>query len=288
MSIFKSSLKSIFSVIYKLRARRKLRKLDSVNVSAVQKIVGAVGAVLNNDLSSDEQKWVDKIESVRRVLANDSTELSFTDYGAGSGGLNRTEDEMSEGVVISKTVSSVCKASKPAFFARILFKIVREFKPVTLVELGTCVGISAAYQAAALKLNGEGNIATIEGAQSLASLSRKNLEGLGLDNVTVICGKFQDKLEGLFKSSRSIDYVFIDGHHDEEATMTYFRSFLPYLSQRAIIIFDDISWSRGMRRAWNRVIENKNIKVAVDLRSIGICLIDREIPTNYVFRVPLI
>ena len=68
------------------------------------------------------------------------------------------------------------KGSKHYFWSLLLFKLIREFKPLNSVELGTCLGISGAYQAAAQKLNKSGRLITLEGAKSLASLAEKNLQ----------------------------------------------------------------------------------------------------------------
>ena len=195
---------------------------------------------------------------------------------------------MYNGVVSTTSVSSVSGASVPYFWALILFKLVGEFKPSSCIELGTSVGISAAYQAAAQKLNNKGRITSLEGAASLASLSDKNLQKLGLDNTVVVKGRFQDNLEKVLNEKKPIDYAFIDGHHDEKATISYFESFIPYLSRKAMIVFDYISWSDGMCRAWDKIVENENVKIVVDLRKIGICVLDNNMENKFGFRIPLI
>ena len=66
--------------------------------------------------------------------------------------------------------------------------------------------------------------------------------------MTVITGRFQDVLDDTLADLREVDYVFIDGHHDEKATLDYFNRIYPFLSKNAIVLFDDISWSEGMKR----------------------------------------
>jgi hypothetical protein len=66
---------------------------------------------------------------------------------------------MNRGKVVTRTVGEVSKgASKPYFWSLLLFKLIRKFRPSICLELGTCLGISASFQAAALKLNGIGKI----------------------------------------------------------------------------------------------------------------------------------
>jgi predicted O-methyltransferase YrrM len=193
---------------------------------------------------------------------------------------------MSDGIVISKQVKDFCNGSKPPFWAKILFRLIRKFGSVSAVELGSCLGISAAYQAAAQKINGAGKITTLEGAVSLSALTQKHLQQLGLDNATVVQGRFQDNLNSVLQENRPVDYAVIDGHHEEKATIAYFTQILPYLAEEAVIVFDDISWSPGMRKAWEKIVENDQVKIAVDLVSIGICIIDGRIEGKQIYRLP--
>jgi predicted O-methyltransferase YrrM len=150
------------------------------------------------------------------------------------------------------------------------------------------LGISGAYQASAQKLNQKGDIVTLEGAESLASLARKNFHSLGLDNARVVTGRFQDTLDRVLIEYEPIDYAFIDGHHDEEATITYFQQILPHISEKSILIFDNISWSKGMRRAWKKIQEHEKVKISLDMRTWGICVLDEDIRKKISFQIPLL
>lgn len=200
-----------------------------------------------------------------------SEELEIVDYGAGSSDSKLTEEEMYRGRVIRRTIGQICSvASRTDQTALLLFRLVRELKPRTAIELGTNVGISACYQAAALKLNGAGKLVTLEGASSLASVAARNFTHLGLGNVEVVRGRFQDTLSKVLSDHSPVDYAFIDGHHDEEATLKYFHAFAPTLSDTAVVVFDDISWSGGMARAWEAIRRHEQVRVSVDLGSMGI------------------
>ena len=43
-------------------------------------------------------------------------------------------------------------------------RLVRELRPHSCLELGTGVGVSAGYQAAAMELNGVGRLLTLDGS----------------------------------------------------------------------------------------------------------------------------
>ena len=107
--------------------------------------------------------------------------------------------------------------------------------------MGAAVGISAAYQAAALALNGRGTFTTLEGAEPLADIARDNLRRLGLGMVQVVVGRFEDTLDAVLERRRPVDYVFVDGRHDRQATLAYFEQTSPFLAETAFLIFDDIA-----------------------------------------------
>ena len=273
---------------YRYQAEIKLSQLRNIKKPKADKIVNAIHDALKNNLEPEEKKWVDRIEEKRRVLNSSSTKISITDFGAGKPNIARAEAEMYQGVNRDTTVGETCRiASKPYFWSLLLFKLIREFKPSNSIELGTCLGISGAYQAAAQKLNKSGRLITLEGAKSLASLAEKNFQQLGLDNAYVVSGRFQDNLDRVLTENKPVDYAFIDGHHDEKATISYFEKFMPYLSKNSIIVFDDISWSDGMRHAWKKIENNKVVKISLDLKVIGICVFDENIDEKYSFRIPI-
>jgi predicted O-methyltransferase YrrM len=269
--------KSPFKILLRLKTRSAISRLCNETDGVLNLLGDALKETLKNDVSQEEKLWIDKIESLREELNSSATKISIVDYGAGTPRLRLTDEEMYAGRVVNKTIGKVCRnSSKSYFWSLLLFKLIRKFKPSFCLELGTCFGISASFQAAALKLNGMGKIVTLEGAEPLAALAKEHFHVLGLDNVSVVAGKFQDTLKDVLDAYVSVNYAFIDGHHDEKATLAYFRQIIPFLSGRALLIFDDISWSAGMKRAWNTIRADERIKISLDLKQIGVCIIDNE------------
>lgn len=267
----------------RVRSARKLKRLSVSDGPGSAMLARAIEETLRNELGLGEQQWIERIESVRAQLRNDDTRISVTDYGTGGAATGRSDGTMYQGVVQNWPVSQVCNASMPPRYALLLFKLVRMFQPGRMLELGTCLGISAAYQAAAGKLNGDGRLVTMEGAPALASISRSNLEKLDLDNASVVSGRFQDNLERALADLGGVDYVFIDGHHDEIATIDYFETIVPHCTEESVVVLDDISWSEGMRRAWTTISSRSGVGTAVDLGKIGICVLRRNSTAETVF-----
>lgn len=253
-----------------------------------ESITPSVRGALKREWTREERSWIDRIERLRGEMNASSAQLTRTDYGAGNPESHCTPEQMQAGVETADTVGHVSRvASKPPFWCGLLFQLIRTVHPRSCIEMGTAVGISAAYQGAALRLNGDGGLVTLEGATSLAKIATNNLQELGLDTVDVVVGRFQDTLPTVLATRQPVDYVFVDGHHDERATVAYFEQILPYLADIALVVFDDIAWSDGMKRAWHRIAHHEGVEVAVDLGPVGLCVIDRSASGQRYFRIPL-
>ncbi|MGH9629104.1 MAG: O-methyltransferase [Bryobacteraceae bacterium] len=267
MNILQQLRSSTGRLYHAVNARRTLSGLTGTNPQLATAMIDAI----SGKTSEAEEAWIGRIEDLRRRLTASCEELEITDYGAGSGDSHLTEEQMYRGRVIQRTIGEICTlTSRTERTALLLFRLVRELKPRTCIELGTSLGISACYQAAALKLNGAGKLVTLEGANSVASVATRNFAELALDNIEIVRGPFQDTLDGVLSSHPAVDYAFIDGHHDEAATIRYFNLFLPALTSNAVVVLDDIRWSDGMKSAWAAIRWHERVRVSVDLGSMGL------------------
>ncbi|HEU0302323.1 MAG TPA: class I SAM-dependent methyltransferase [Longimicrobium sp.] len=255
-----------------LAARRRVAGMLRRATGDTVPLLRAVEAALRGDASAEERAWMERIERLRRRLLAIDLPLTLVDYGAGAPELALSAEEMYAGRAVTRTLAEVCRGgSKPPFWAGVLFHLVRQVRPASCVELGTCLGISAAYQAAALGLNGRGRMTTLEGAEKVAELAGLHLEELGLDGIaTVVTGRFQDTLAEVLRERAPVDYAFIDGHHDEHATLGYFGQIHPHLAESALVVFDDVAWSAGMRRAWTALQADERIRTVLDLGAVGV------------------
>ena len=267
MNILKNWIKNILWKIWMYRGMQSIKQLDD----SANKIRRAIRETIFHTIDSEEKIWINRIEQIRKQFAGNPTPITILDFGAGDPDSQRSEEEMTSGTTSITTYGEICLGSKPELWSLLLLKLIRMIQPNLAIELGTCIGISAAYQSAAQRLNGKGRLITIEGSEAIAGLAKKNIESLHLDNIDILCGTFKEVLPQIFEKTSAVDYVFIDGHHDEEATIAYFEYLLPYLSPEAILVFDDISWSSGMRRAWEKIRKHSAVTFAVDLKMIGIC-----------------
>jgi len=288
MNIINRILRKINKLYQKnYKNKSEFKKMVKNGDDLLNSVKKSLVSVINRELSQEELKWIQKIENLRKKLKESSVEIEVINFGAGSPESELSTEDMFKGRTSQETISQICHASVPYLYGLLLFKIIRNSKPANSLELGTCLGMSTSYIASALEINNKGKITTIEGAPSLSVIAKENLEILELQRVSTEIGRFQDVLDDILKNMKTIDYAFIDGHHDEIATIEYFNKIFPFLSQNAIIMFDDINWSKGMKNAWNIIKRDKRIKFTVDLYKLGICVVSTSLRNKNMFKVNL-
>ena len=213
------------------------------------------------------------VEKLRLQLESDHTILLLDDLGAGSAVMKENR----------RTIASIAKHSlKSRKLAQLLFRVVNYYQPVNIIELGTALGLTTAYLAAA---NGSGRVFTIEGATALANIARKNFERLNLFNTKLSEGDFDALLPGLLNDIARVDLAFIDGNHRLEPTMRYFELLLRHSNENTILIFDDIHWSEEMETAWKKIQSHPSVTCTIDLFFLGLVFFRREFKSKQNFAI---
>ena len=198
------------------------------------------------------------IEAQRKKLFNDDSLIQVTDLGAGSH-LNKNR---------TKKVKQIAKnALKNPRLAQLIYRLAKDNQPKSIIELGTCLGITSAYLSKACP---EADVITIEGCPETAKVAYRNFQELGLDNVELRVGNFDTLLPDVIEQESKLDFVYVDGNHRKEATINYFNWCLPKVHEGSLLIFDDIYWSEGMKEAWEEIKRHPEVTVTVDLFWIGL------------------
>ncbi|MGD0711004.1 MAG: class I SAM-dependent methyltransferase [Bacteroidales bacterium] len=219
-----------------------------------------VTKVLNQKKIRDEQ--IEDIEKIRRDLLHSSKEINVLDFGTGS---------ISHQIELRKAKDIVKNSSKSRKYANLLYRTIHYYKLKNILELGTSVGISSMYMAAA-----GGNVITIEGCPETAKLAEDNFAKSRLKNIQMKTGNINKVLPEIIQQ-QSFDCVFFDGNHTEEATNRYFELCLPSIKNESVFIFDDISWSEGMKKAWGNIKQHNSVRVTIDLFFMGIVFFRKEL-----------
>jgi predicted O-methyltransferase YrrM len=93
---------------------------------------------------------------------------------------------------------------------------------------------------------------------------------LGLENVSVRAGRFQDVLPELL-AEMTFDFAWLDGHHDYDATLRYFEQIASYGAEDTAIVTDDIGWSSGMEAAWASIQQSPKVTACATIGGFGLC-----------------
>jgi predicted O-methyltransferase YrrM len=208
-----------------------------------------------------------EIEDLRQELLRKSQLIEITDFGAGAN--FKSYEHRFERVSELARKSSVDEK-----FGRLLFRLARHFKPETIIELGTSLGVSTLYLA---KANPAAKVITLEGCTTKSEQAATNFASLHASNIDLHIGRFDIVLPDLVKDITKIDFAFIDGHHTYDATIDNFQTLLQITHNDTVFVFDDIHWSRGMEKAWQQITDHQHVTVSIDLFRFGIVFLKKEL-----------
>ncbi len=256
-----SMVKPVESVTRYLRYAMKARSGFGIHSPFV---FGFYNKVLLNGEELPEYRQVEKI---RRDLTSFTRFIKRNDLGAKAGDFScdhrfaRVKDVVRRSAVSPRN-------------GQFLFRLVRETRPLTLLEFGTSLGISTMYLSLAAP---KSRIITMEGCIDSAGLARENFDRAGLNNIKILHGNFEHTLDEALAALHALDFVFFDGNHRYASTMHYFESCMKHITPRSVFVFDDIHWSPEMEKAWTAIRLHPAVKVTIDLYQMGVVFFRTEL-----------
>ena len=235
-------------------------------------------------------------EILRGELLNSKDSVEVEDFGAGS---------HVSGLKKKRKISAIANAAlSPAFQCEWLFRIAQFTKPLTVIELGTSLGVSTLYLTEGSPRSAK--IRTLEGSSDIAALARRNFDwyydtflkiGLQRHNpdmldfnyyeknvktdfeknkIQIVVGKFDETLQTTLTELQKLDFAFIDGNHRRQPTLDYFHQCLAHTHTGSVLIFDDIHWSTEMESAWEDIKQHPSVTLTIDLFWCGLVFFRTE------------
>lgn len=210
----------------------------------------------------------DDIERQReRLLACEDT-VEVVDYGsAGS----------PEGKHFTRCVADIARnqLEGPAV-GQLLFRLVnfmgqQEKRPLQIIELGTSLGITTAYLAAADSRN---SVLTLEGSENILRLAQGVWRNLKRENIEWKQGNIDRTL--YIYAREKLDVAYVDANHTYDATMRYVDFLLPRMNEKGIIAIDDIHYSEQMEQAWETLKQDPRVTTSMDLYHLGLLFVDKH------------
>jgi predicted O-methyltransferase YrrM len=249
---------NVVAIVPDRERRRELRRLAEDlrgRGEPHDRLARGLRAVAVRRPGRDAQRWSERIEAERARL--DASQEPIT---------------KDRGQVVT-TVSDVARASVSPAHAWTLWALTREIGARRVLEMGTCVGVSGSYLAAASGTSDAGGtLRTLEGYEDRAAVARDTFRRLGFTDAEVVVGPFARTLPGTLDDD-PFDIVFIDGHHDHDATLRYVDQVRAACRPGAVLVLDDIAWSEGMTAAWHEVQRRLAASAHADLGRVGVIVL---------------
>jgi len=196
----------------------------------------------------------------RNNLASSNSPIETVDFGVGSG----KKAYSTKIIPLGKIVTLRSHKEKEL---RLLYKLVNYYKPNNILEFGTAAGISTSY----IKFgNHLSYMVTMEGCANLSANATESILKLGIGNIVFEVGNFDTRLQSVLKKFKTLDFVFFDGNHREEPTLSYFNQCAELSNESSIFVFDDIHWSKGMENAWKTIKNDSRVSITIDLFWFGL------------------
>lgn len=230
-------------------ARRKA--LDAADAEGLAPEIGhPLRFLVDGKLRPADQEVRERVEHLRAHLVARSAEQASTARG-------RTSD----------LKQFATRQSVDPRNGTLLYLLAKNRDAAAILEFGACVGISGAYLASA----GAERFVSMEGGD-LADVARETVKAVNV-KADVVHGLFDDLLpDVLSRFTAGLDLVWIDGNHHRDPTIAYFEAVKPKLNPRALVLFDDISWSDEMAEAWGKLKVEPGFTQTVTMGRIGMGL----------------
>ena len=196
------------------------------------------------------------LKNYRKSLLQNNNFIEVTDFGAGSKVFKSNRRQISK---IAQTAGISPKR------AELLFRVSNYFKPETILEIGTSLGLATSALALG---NPKAKVITLEGCPQTANVAQNQLDQFNCKNVESVVTEFESYFEDLRlrlkTDTENFNLIYFDGNHSKKATLAYFELLLPTINNDSVWIFDDIHWSEEMEEAWEIIKQHPKVIVTID------------------------
>ncbi|WP_299665753.1 class I SAM-dependent methyltransferase [uncultured Polaribacter sp.] len=209
-----------------------------------------------------KKDW-NSFRNIKNQLLKNKKTIEITDFGSGSKVFKNNNRQISK---IAKIAGISNKKAK------LLIKIVNYFIPITILEIGTSLGLGTSAMHIGHQ---DAKIRTLEGCAETSKIAKELFQNNHFKNIELITGNFQKTLPAAIQN-KQFDLIYFDGNHTKKATLSYFKTCLTSIHNNSIFIFDDIYWSEEMTSAWNEIKKHPKVRVTVDVFYFGIVFFRKE------------
>ena len=208
------------------------------------------------------------LKNYRKFLLENKNTIEVTDFGAGSRIFKSNNRE------IAKIAQTAGISSKNA---ELLFRITHYFQPKNILEIGTSLGLATSALSSG---NQNAEVISLEGCPNTMAITKEMFQNssfkFNAENIKFVNTKFEDYLSNCQLKTENWQLIYFDGNHSKKATLAYFETLLPTISNDSVWIFDDIHWSLDMEEAWDSIKNHPEVSVTIDTFQWGIVFFRKE------------
>lgn len=165
-------------------------------------------------------------------------------------------------------------ASSEKKTGRLLFRMVRYFKPNTIIRLGDPLGINTHYL---VKGYPKTRLVIIHVTNSGANLTQEIFEKPTVSNIEIHAGNPISLLRELLTSATGIVMIIIDHPLNKETVMECFANLLPSINNNSILIFNNLNNDKEIISAWKEIIKHPKVTATAHLFRLGIVFFKKEL-----------
>jgi predicted O-methyltransferase YrrM len=144
-----------------------------------------------------------------------------------------------------------------------LYGLVRMVKPVSILETGTNIGVSAQYMALALRDNGFGHLTTIEKDGTVASRAKDKLAAMGLSSFATVVTTTTTEFFAGMHPDLTYDFLWLDTELKER--YNELLTLFPRVTPGGIICIHDLwclehPWYGGVPAQMKQLFKNGDLR----------------------------
>lgn len=198
------------------------------------------------------------IEVFRKSLQEDTSEIEVLDLGAGSKKIPKPQ----------RLIGDIARYSTSGIKFSQVYQFFCGLTPAhTVIELGTCLGISTRY----LSLQTKGTLFTLEGSPEIQQVAKRAPYP---ERTSFELGDIRETLPLLLQTLSEVDFALIDANHTYEGTIFAFRTLLTKAQPQTIFAVSDIHWTSEMEKVWTEIKAEEQVRLTMDFFECGIVFFD--------------
>ena len=167
------------------------------------------------------------------------------------------------------------KVELPEKYKHIVFQLIREFKPVSIVHYGPTLGVNLAILATA---NLDSRVYQVINDPFCELISKRLLDDSAIGNIQIVPEKSEPEIIP--------EFILLNCLSEPDLSQSIIQNYINQHNDDGVLIIRGIHASKEMETIWQNTIASQNIRVSLDLFEIGIILFRKGLQKeNFILKV---